>query len=105
MTFEEIMAVGTPQQQITALKEKAITVPTWNGRGGLQSQYDPKKHPVMNRQLYPDIVTDQGRECVTRVTYDLQRLAVKRMTELCNGIPVKRIYRPKNCRGIGTSSR
>lgn len=96
MTFEEIMAVGTPQQQITALKEKAITVPTWNGRGGLQSQYDPKKHPVMNRQLYPDIVTDQGRECVTRVTYDLQRLAVKRMTELCNGIPVKRIYRPKN---------
>jgi hypothetical protein len=96
MTFEEIMAVGTPQQQITALKEKAITVPAWNGRGGLQSQYDPKKHPVMNRQLYPDIVTDQGRECVTRVTYDLQRLAVKRMTELCNGIPVKRIYRPKN---------
>lgn len=96
MTFEEIMAVGTPQQQITALKEKAITVPSWNGRGGLQSQYDPKKHPVMNRQLYPDIVTDQGRECVTRVTYDLQRLAVKRMTELCNGIPVKRIYRPKN---------
>ena len=98
MTFEEIMAVGTPQQQITALKEKAITVPAWNGRGGLQSQYDPKKHPVMNRQLYPDIVTDQGRECVTRVTYDLQRLAVKRMTELCNGIPVKRIYRPKNDR-------
>lgn len=98
MTFEEIMAVGTPQQQITALKEKAITVPSWNGRGGLQSQYDPKKHPVMNRQLYPDIVTDQGRECVTRVTYDLQRLAVKRMTELCNGIPVKRIYRPKNDR-------
>ena len=59
-------------------------------------QYDPTKHPVMNKQIYPDIVTDDGVEYVTRVTCNFQRLATKRMTELCCGIPVKRVYKPEN---------
>ena len=52
----------------------------------------------MNKSKYPDIVTDVGIEYVTRVTCDLQRLAVKRMTELVTGIPVKRVYSPENDR-------
>lgn len=51
----------------------------------------------MNKAKYPDIVNEDGSiDYVTRITYDLQRLAVKRMTELCFGIPVKRIYKPNN---------
>lgn len=98
MSIQEIFAEGRPTTQIIAdLKEKSIIVPAWSGRNGLRSEYDPRKHPVMSRALYPDVVKDDGSiDRVTRITYDLQRLAVKRMTELCNGIPVKRVYKPEN---------
>ena len=99
MTIEEILnSGGTAAQIIAALKEKTISVPLWRGRFGLVQEFDPTKHPVMNKSKYPDIVTDEGIEYVTRVTCDLQRLAVKRMTELVTGIPVKRVYSPENDR-------
>lgn len=96
------------------LRQKSITVPSWYD---LEKQYNPAKHPVMNKDIYPDITlyeektseteTDEfgnplvkryvtGTEKVSRVTYDLQSLAVKRTTELCFGVPVKRIYKPQN---------
>ena len=97
MTIEEILnSGGTAAQKIAALKEKTINVPMWTGRYGLVMQYDPTKHPVMNKAKYPDIVNEDGFQPVTRVTCDLQRLAVKRMTELVTGIPVKRVYQPEN---------
>lgn len=97
MTIEEILnSGGTAAQIIAALTEKTINVPVWGGRFGLAQEFDPKKHPVMNKGKYPDVVTEDGVEPVTRVTCDLQRLATKRMTELITGIPVKRIYKPEN---------
>ena len=97
MTIEEILnAGGAPEQVIAALKEKSINVPLWRGRYGLVWEYDPTKHPVMNKGKYPDIISETGVQEVTRVTCDLQRLAVKRMTELVTGVPVKRIYAPEN---------
>lgn len=98
MTIEEILNSTelTAAEKITALREKTIQVPVWTGRYGLVHQFDPTKHPVMNKQKYPDIASDDGIEYVTRVTCDLQRLATKRMTELCCGIPVKRVYKPEN---------
>ena len=82
------------EDKLAALKQKGIDVPAWAGRKNLEGQYDPKYHPVMDKTQYPDTVTGDGIERVTRVALDLQRLAVKRMTELCVGIPVKRIYKP-----------
>lgn len=98
MPIEEIINSTelTAAQKVAALREKTIQVPAWTGRDGLIQQFDPTKHPVMNKQKYPDIVSDDGIEYVTRITVDLQRLAVKRMTEMCCGIPVKRIYKPEN---------
>lgn len=99
MTIEEILqTVNLAEQKISALKEKTIYVPLWGGRYGLNREYDPRKHPVMNKAKYPDIVTNEGIEHVTRITCDLQRLATKRMTELICGIPVKRVYKPQNDR-------
>lgn len=97
-TIQEILNSGlTAAAQISALKEKSICVPPWGGRFGLAREYDPRKHPVMDRAKYPDIVNDDGSlELVTRITCDLQRLAVKRMTELVCGTPVKRVYKPEN---------
>ena len=98
MTIEEILNSTelSAAEKVAALKEKTITVPIWGGRYGLLQQFDPTRHPVMNKQKYPDIVNEDGVEYVTRVTCDLQRLATKRMTELCCGIPVKRVYKPGN---------
>lgn len=98
MTIEEILNSTelTAAEKVAALREKTIQVPAWTGRYGLVYQFDPTKHPVMNKQKYPDIVSDDGIEYVTRITCDLQRLATKRMTELCCGIPVKRVYKPEN---------
>ena len=101
MKIEEIITPERNAAQIIGdLKQKSVVVPQWSGRNGLVREYDPKRHPVMSRAFYPDIVNpdDHTVEHVTRITYDLQRLAVKRMSELCNGIPVKRVYRPENDR-------
>lgn len=99
-----------------ALREKSINVPSWYE---LEKEYNPEKHPVMDKSEYPDITLYEERlsesefnefeepkkmkvavgiEKVSRVTYALQDLAVKRTTELCFGIPVKRQYSPENDR-------
>ena len=99
MTIEEILqSGGSAEQIISALKDKSINVPVWSGQKGLLQEFDPRKHPVMNKAIYPDEVTADGVQPVTRITCDLQRLATKRMTELCCGIPVKRVYKPENDR-------
>lgn len=98
MKIEEIFAEGrTPEQIIAELKSKSIVVPSWGGKKGLSAEYDPKQHPVMNHAIYPDVVNEDGTiDLVTRITYDLQRLAVKRMVELMSGIPIKRVFKPED---------
>lgn len=102
------------QDVVSELMAKSVSVPSWEL--ALKYEYDTRLHPVMNKEKYPDIVlyeervseTDvdeygrpkavkvaTGVEKVSRVTYDLMRLAVKRTTELCFGIPIKRIYKPE----------
>ena len=92
MNISEIINLSDRKAEeiIASLKEKSITVPAW---GDLIKEYDPKKHPVMDKSKYPDRAESDGTvTSVTRVTYALQRLAAKRLTELCFGIPVKRVY-------------
>jgi hypothetical protein len=91
-TLEEIIALP-PKDAVAELKIKSGKLPEWDD---LKKQFDPNRHDVMNKSLYPDIVNkDGGLEKATRVALALQRLAAKRTTELCFGIPVKRIYAPK----------
>lgn len=118
MDIQEIIRKATEENQnVTGeLRQKSIEVPSWYE---LEKQYNPDKHPVMDKTEYPDITIYEekksesefnefgepvmikvavGVEKVSRVTYALQNLAVKRMTELCFGIPVKRTYSPQNDR-------
>lgn len=94
MDIKDIIAAGqNPGWAINELKRKAVYVPAWTE---LEKAYDAKKHPVMDKQLYPDVVRNDGVERVTRITLSFQKLAAKRMSELVCGIPVKRIYKPEN---------
>lgn len=78
---------------ISDLKYKTVSVKPW---ALLRKEYDPKEHPVMTDKTYKDKVTKRGIERVTRYSLGLQKLAVKRMTELMFAIPVQRIYKPDN---------
>jgi hypothetical protein len=90
--MEEILTLP-PGEAVAELSKKTVELPAWED---LKKEYDPQKHPVVTDAGYMDIVGDDGSvEKVTRLTLDLQRLAVKRTTELCFGVPVKRIYSPK----------
>lgn len=81
------------EQKIAELKQKSIEVPSW---AALRREYDPGLHEVMDKARYPDIIGEGNLVTpVTRVAVDYQRLAVKRTTELCFGIPVKRVYKTK----------
>lgn len=93
MDINDILAM-TPRDAIRELSTKTIEIPSW---ALLEKEFDSKKHPVMDKVHYPDKVNEDGSvEHVSRVTSDLIRLAVKRTTELCFGIPVKRICYPTN---------
>lgn len=94
-TIDEILnEERTPAQKIDDLKLKTVTVPPWSK---LEKEYEPKYHPVMTDKTYRDKVNKKGdlvRMC--RITLGLQKLSVKRMTELAFGIPVKRVYTAEN---------
>ena len=70
-------------------------MPAWES---LRKEYDPKLHPVMTDKGYRDKFNKKtGQvERVTRFILGLQKLAVKRMTELMFAIPVRRIYSPQD---------
>lgn len=78
---------------ISALKQKTVSVPSWET---LRKEYEPKLHPVMTDKSYRDKFNKKTgqMERVTRFTLGLQKLAVKRMTELMFAIPVRRVYAP-----------
>ncbi len=80
---------------ISDLKRKTVSVPAWET---LRKEYDPKLHPVMTDKAYRDKFNKKTgqMERVTRFTLGLQKLAVKRMTELIFAIPVRRIYSPQD---------
>lgn len=93
MTPEQLKELlsGSPEEVVKKLTEKSIILPEW---ANLIKEYDPKEHPVMDKTKYPDISHEGGAmEYVTRITEDLQRLAVKKTTQLCVGIPVERVYK------------
>lgn len=93
-TLKEILEAGRDATQIVSdLKQKTIEVIPWST---LEKEYNPKKHPVMTDATYNSKTDRKGKERkVTRVILPWQKLAVRRMGALAFGIPVKRVYKPK----------
>lgn len=79
------------------LKQKNIVVPPWDSidykHPGLKAEYYPQLHPVMTDKSYRDKATKDGEMIhMSRITMGLQKLATKRMAEMCFTIPVKRTW-------------
>ncbi len=92
MDIKEIVNAASANDAINALKEKSIVVPEW---GVLEKDYNVNHHEIMNGNLYADRVVDGHVNKISRVTLGLEQLAVKRMTGLIFGLPVKRVYSAK----------
>lgn len=82
---------------LNLLRTKAYTPPSWST---LKKEYFPHLHPVITDPDYKDEYDEETNtwDRKTRITYALQMLATKRMTELTFGIPVQRVYYPLNDR-------
>ena len=89
--IREIIARETkqPGEIVAALMNKTIEVISWEK---LEKEYNPRKHPVYTDRNYRDKVRRGKVEKMTRITYSIQKQAVKRMKELMFSIPVKRKY-------------
>lgn len=97
-TIDEILSLDNPAEVINELKYKTIDIRPWSE---LEKEYNKKLHPVYTDKNYRDKnkeTKDGGLQVIrlTRIALGLQKLAVKRIGELCFGIPVKRIWKPKN---------
>lgn len=90
MSIEEILQMESESAIVEALKNKAFNPPKWSE---LVKEYDPTKHPVMDKSRYPDHIGENGQVvAVSRVTHALQKLAVDRTTEITFATPAKRNY-------------
>lgn len=90
MTIEEIMDYSRPIADVVRdLRVRNTRVPSWER---LRKEYDANLHPIMHD---PDFMPKNGVK-VCRVKFGWQKLAARRMAELCFGIPVKHDYKPKN---------
>lgn len=93
MTIDEIIKLEPVEDTVKALKEKGVVVPKWSD---LEKEYDPRKHPVRTDPSYIDTVKSGKTIRLSRITLNTQKLATKRMTQLCFGIPVTRLYSPSS---------
>ncbi|MBO7281030.1 MAG: phage portal protein [Bacteroidaceae bacterium] len=92
-TLEQIFEEGRPADHIIAdLKRKTIILPSWSEK--LVKEYEPSKHPVMDKAQYPDRTEDGVVHKVSRIAFNTQKLVVKRMAGLCYGIPVNINFMP-----------
>lgn len=93
--LKQIFEAGRDATQIVAdLKKKTIEVIPW---AILEKEYNPKKHPVMTDANYNSKTDRKGKDRkVTQVILNWQKLSVRRVGALAFGIPVKRVYKPKN---------
>lgn len=88
--IKEIINKKSIGETIELLKQKSVIVPEWED---LRVQYNSQEHQIMT-----DKVGRKDRKGVkaARITYGVQKLATRRMTQMAFTIPVKRTYKHGN---------
>ena len=88
--IEEIFKQTDISDIISSLKKKNVIVPKWEN---LRSEYDVTEHEVMKDQIERK---DKKGVKAARITYGMQKLATRRMTQMAFTLPVKRTYKHGN---------
>lgn len=77
-------------QLLSMLQQKNVYPPAWDK---LLAEYDSSKHPVCDKTKRPDKIRQGvGKEEVSRIHLDLEKLITVRMVEFMFAIPVNRVY-------------
>ncbi|MFV0501710.1 MAG: phage portal protein [Bacteroidales bacterium] len=93
MKIEEILQLEV-EKTIAKLRTKDVSIPEWEE---LKKMYEIKEHSIFDRVKRPAKEKKDGRiEEPTRIGLGLQKLAVKRLTQILFSIPVKRVYYYEN---------
>lgn len=94
MTTKEIFENESIPKMVEMLTERNAELPQWSD---LVKEYDAKKHKIMTDNVTRQVkVRKGGVEEPARITYAMQKLATKRMTQMTFTIPVERVYKVKN---------
>lgn len=90
MKIQEILEQPIISDIINSLKMKNGEIANWEE---LSKEYDPKHHQIMtDTSTRKPKVRKGGIEYPARITYGMQKLATKRMTQMAFTNPVERIY-------------
>lgn len=93
-TLEEIFQAGnTPGEIINILQSQSKSCPGWDV---IEKDFDDQKHPIKaDPTLRPNEKSDKEtgkRELPAKLTYPVEQIATRRMTQMAFSIPVKRVY-------------
>jgi len=89
--IQEIFEQKEISDIIDLLKKKTVIVPEWDE---LKYEYDPSLHDIMTDKVGRK--DKRGKPKVARITYGVQKLATRRMTQMAFTIPAKRTYKHGN---------
>ncbi len=89
--MDDELFAGFPDEIISRLTNKTISVPSW---GKLLKDYDPTKHKIVHDQITRrDKIRRNGMvEKAARIYIGLEKLLTSRTNEFMFALPVKRIY-------------
>lgn len=90
MDIKKILELTEQNKIIEQLKLKSVEVPSWSD---IETEYCPNKHPIVTDKK---LRKDKRGERVARITYGLQKLVTRRMTQMAFSIPVNRLYNTGN---------
>ena len=95
MEMQDLLSLSSANgiiEIISRLKycKKMLCIPLWEK---LKDEYYPQRHRIIvDKEFWPDKGTKLKPKPVPRITYGLQKLATRRMTQMAFSIPVERIY-------------
>ena len=94
MTTKEIFENESIPKMVEMLTERNAELPLWSD---LVKEYDAKQHKIITDNVTRQVkVRKGGVEEPARITYAMQKLATKRMTQMTFTIPVERVYKVGN---------
>ena len=91
MTVEELEIIlgKADEETVKELQESSFDIPAWSD---LVEQYDPLQHQIMDTNIYPPKLDENGNDDFKRTPLGLQKLAVSRVAQSMFAVPTERIY-------------
>lgn len=85
MEIKKLLSETDQDKVVEKLKSTKVDIMKWSQ---IEAEYNPQLHPIVTDPK----LRKQKKDRVAKITYGLQKLATRRMTQMAFSIPVNRIY-------------